>query len=261
METKNLGMATYKKRGQKKSVSTVQETNPQVESATAEVFESLDSGASKAEAFVSKHQNIILGIIGGVAVVVLSFLGYQKFVTEPQAKEAISELNQAQYYFDLAVNSTDSDSLFLRAINGGEGKYGFLDIIENYQGTPAAKLATYSAGMAYLNIKDYQNAITYLDRFDADDVLLSALAKGAIGDAFAQLGQNDEAYEYYQKAAAASDNSFSTPKYLFKAALVGIELGKNKQALTYLQRIKTEFAQSKEAELVDVQIGRLEHLN
>jgi len=36
---------------------------------------------------------------------------------------------------------------------------------------------------------------------------------------------------------------------------------KNKQALTYLQRIKTEFAQSKEAELVDVQIGRLEHLN
>jgi tetratricopeptide (TPR) repeat protein len=115
--------------------------------------------------------------------------------------------------------------------------------------------------MAYLNIKDYQNAITYLDRFDADDVLLSALAKGAIGDAFAQLGQNDEAYEYYQKAAAASDNSFSTPKYLFKASLVGIELGKNKQALTYLQRIKTEFAQYKEAELVDVQIGRLEQLN
>ncbi len=254
-------MAKYQKRGQKKSVTKVQEAHPELESATAEVFESLDSGASKAEAFVSKYQNLILGAIGGIAVVVLSFLGYQKFVTEPQAQEAISELNQAQYYFDLAVNSADSDSLYLRAINGGEGKYGFLDIIENYAGTPAATLATYSAGMAYLNIKDYENAIAYLDRFDADDVLLSALAKGAIGDAFAQLGQNEEAYDYYQKESALIDNSFSTPKYLIKASLTWIELGKNSQALANLKRIKADYSDSNEALLVDVQIGRLENLN
>ena len=114
--------------------------------------------------------------------------------------EAVSELSQAQYYFELAVNGQEPDYLFRRALNGGEGKYGFLDIIENYKGTPAAKLATYSAGMAYLNLEDYVNAIEYLDQFDTEDVMLKALAKGAIGDAFAQLDQPEEAYEYYVAA-------------------------------------------------------------
>lgn len=253
-------MATYKKRGQKKSVTKQESSAQETQSATAEVFESLDTGANKAEEFISKYQNFIIGVIGGGALLVLSYLGYQNFVVAPKAQEAISELNQAQYYFDLAVNSTNGDSLYMRALNGGEGKYGFLDIIDNYKGTPAAKLATYSAGMAYLNVGDYQNAIAYLDNFDADDVLLNALAKGAIGDAFAQIGQPQEAYEYYQRAFKTNENKFSTPKYLFKAAMLGVELGKTSQALEYFKRIKEEYPTSKEAQLVDVQIGRLEQL-
>ena len=165
-------MATYKKRGYKKSISKPDTPEIEQESTTAEVFERLDTGASRTEEFVAKYQNIILGVIGGVAFVVLGFLGYQQFIKLPKEQESISELNQAQYYFDMAVNSTNSDSLYLRALNGGDGKYGFLDIIENYSGTSAAKLATYSAGMSYLNLKDYKNAISYLDQFDADDVLL-----------------------------------------------------------------------------------------
>ena len=104
-----------------------------------------------------------------------------------------------------------------------------LDIIENYGGTPAAKLATYSAGMSYLNLADYVNAIEYLDQFDTDDVMLKALAKGAIGDAFAQIGQPDDAYDYYVDAFESSDNSFSAPKYLFKAGILGTSLGKNSE--------------------------------
>jgi TolA-binding protein len=158
------------------------------------------------------------------------------------------------------VNSVDSDSLYRRALNGGEGKFGFLDIIENYKGTPAAKLATYSAGMAYLNLKEYENAIVYLDQFSADDVLLSALAKGAIGDAFAQLGQTDDAYDYYIQASKVSENMYSTPKYLYKAAMLGVENGKIKQALSFLDRIEKEYPKADEAKWVAVQRGKLEHL-
>lgn len=252
-------MATYKKRGYKKSITQPETPDIAQESTTAEVFERLDTGASKTEEFVAKNQNIIIGFIGVVALCVLSFLGYQQFIQNPKEQEAINELNQAQYYFDMAVNSMNSDSLYLRALNGGDGKYGFLDIIENYSGTPAAKLATYSAGMSYLNLKEYKQAIAYLDEFNADDILLSALAKGAIGDAFAQIGQLEEAFDYYVQAAQVNENLFSTPKYLFKAATLGASLGKNDQAVSYLKRIKTEFPASKEAELVDVQIGRLEN--
>ncbi len=147
------------------------------------------------------------------------------------------------------------------ALNGGEGKYGFLDIIENYDGTSASKLATYSAGMSYLNLKNYEKAIFFLDQFDSDDVLLSALSKGAIGDSFAEIGQIDEAYEYYVLAFQASENSFTTPKYLYKAAMIADLNNQKNLALSYLKRIKKDFPEAIEAKLVDVQIGRLENFN
>jgi tetratricopeptide (TPR) repeat protein len=254
-------MATYKKRGAKKSITASKENEVVQESTTAEVFETLDTTANKTEEWVVKYQNFILGFIGVVAIGVLGYLGYKNFVVEPKAQEAVSELNQAQYYFELAVNSIESDSLYRRALNGGEGKYGFLDIIENYKGTPAAKLATYSAGMAYLNLKEYENAIIYLDQFKADDILLSALAKGAIGDAFAQLGQIDDAYDYYIQASKVSENMYSTPKYLYKAAMLGAENGKIKQAISFLERIEKEYPKTEEAKWVAVQKGKLEHMN
>ena len=252
-------MATYKKRGYKNTNTANNSNSVEADSATAEVFEKLDSTASKTEEWVSKYQNFILAGIGAIALSVLSYLAYQKFVSEPKELEAVSELSQAQYYFDLAVNGQNSDSLFLRSLNGGEGKYGFIDIIENYSGTLASKLATYSAGMAYLNLKDYKNAIDYLDNFNSDDILLSALSKGAIGDAFAQIDQQEEAYEYYVKAFESSDNLFSTPKYLYKAAMLGASLGKNSSALSYFKRIKSDYPDSAEAKFIEVQIGRLEN--
>ena len=254
-------MATYKKRGYKKSIAPGTEKQVEVESTTAEVFEKLDSTASRTEEWISKFQNFILVGVAIIALSVLSYLGYQSYIFEPKKMEAVSELSQAQYYFELAVNGQEPDSLFKRALNGGEGKYGFLDIIDNYEGTPAAKLATYSAGMAYLNLGDYVNAIEYLDQFDTDDVMLKALAKGAIGDAFAQIGQAEDAYDYYVAAFESSDNSFSAPKYLFKAGILGTSLGKNNAALRFFKKIQSDYPDSAEASKVEVQIGLLENLN
>ena len=252
-------MATYKKRGYKNSLLRGQSNQYSNNSKTAEVFDTLDSTASKTEQLVSKYQNFILTFIGIILISVLCYIGYNNYIYEPKKIEAISELNQAQYYFELAVNGNNSDSLFLRALNGGEGKFGFLDIIDNYGNTPASQLATYSAGMSYLNLKEYVHAINYLDKFKSDDILLSALAKGAIGDAFAQIDQPEEAFEYYVEAFEASENLFSTPKYLYKAGMLGALLGKYNQSLDYFKKIKSSYPNSSEAKLVDVQIGRLEN--
>lgn len=252
-------MATYKKRGAKKSIANSQVEEQELESTTAEVFESLDSSASKTEEFVANNQNIILSTIGAITVVVLGYLAYDAYVLTPNKADAVSELNQAQYYFNLAVNGEESDALYQRAIQGGDGKYGFLDIIENYSGTPAAGLAQYSTGMAYLNTKEYEKAISYLEDFSSDDVLLSALAKGALGDAHAQLGDNEKALQYYKVAFKASDNDFTTPKYLFKAGLLGASLGKKGEALDFFKRIQDDFSTSAEAAQIEIQIGRLEN--
>ena len=53
---------------------------------------------------------------------------------------------------------------------------------------------------------------------------------------------------------------YSTPKYLYKAAMIGSELGKNSQALSFLKRIEKEFSEAQEARLVEVQIAKIETL-
>ena len=248
-------MATYKKRGSKPK-SKVDKIEKQ--STTAEVFNTLDERASKTEEWAIKNQKYIFTIVGVAAVIVLGYLGYKKFIAEPKAQEAMNEMYTAQKYFDQAVNGTAKDSLFTLALNGGEGKFGMLDIADQYSGTPAGNLAHYYAGMAYLNLKDYANAIAYLEDFSSDDIMLSAIAKGGMGDAFAQLNQPENALEYYEKAISVSDNEFTTPMYLFKAANIAMDLGNNGKALKYLKRIKEEFPTSSEATNIDVFIGKAE---
>lgn len=251
-------MATYKKRGYKPKTKKEKVEIVEENSTTAEVFKSLDEGASKTEQWVVKNQNYIFGVIGAIALVVLGYLGYNKFVAEPQQKEAMNEMYQAKKYFEEAVNGVESDSLYNMALNGGEGKYGMLDIVNEYGGTPAANLANYYAGMAYLNLKDYQNAITYLSDFSSDDKMLNPISKGGIGDAFVQLEQLEEGLEYYEKAINASTNDFTTPLYLLKAARVSIDLGDNAKALDFLNRIKKEFSSSTEVTQADVLIGKVQ---
>ena len=180
-------MATFNRRGYKKSRTKT--VNQGEKSQTAEVFDSLDSTANKSEQWILKNQNKIFSVIALISLSVLSYLGYQRFIAEPKETEAISELNQAQYFFELALVSNESDSLFKLALNGGEGKYGFLDIVDEYSGTKAANLANYSIGMSYLNLKEYDKAIVYLEKFNSDDILLKSISLGTIGDCFSELNQ------------------------------------------------------------------------
>ena len=252
-------MATFKRRGYKKS--STKKVSDAEKSQTAEVFESLDSSANKSEQWILKNQNKIFSVIALISLSVLAFLGYQRFITEPKEMEAVSELNQAQYFFEQALISNESDSLFRLALNGGEGKYGFLDIVDEYSGTNAANLANYSIGMSYFNLNEFENAITYLEKFSSDDVLLKSISLGTIGDSYLELNQHEDAYKFYQRAFKNNENIYTTPKYLYKAALIGSELGDYKSSINFLNRIKDEYPDSHEFSYVEVQLGRIENLN
>lgn len=252
-------MATYKKRGGKPKTKKEKQDKIEEESTTAEVFNTLDEGASKTEQFVSKYQNIIVGTIVVVIVGVLAYLGYNRFILEPKEEEAANELNQSQIYFDMALETTtekERDSLFNLAINGGNGKFGFVDIAEEYSSTKTGDLANYYAGISFLNIGDYQSAITYLENFKTEDEIIATLAIGAIGDAFIQLEQPEEALDYFVKAAKRRDNNYTTPKYLFKAAITAIELDKPDDAIEYLETIENKYSDSEEAKKIAPYLGK-----
>lgn len=255
-------MATYKKRGYKPKNKAGKVDKLEQQSATAEVFKTLDEGASKTEQWVAANQKYIFMIVGIVAVAVLGYLGYDKYIAEPKQQTAMNDMYKAQSYFDQAITSAskEKDSLFSLALNGGEGKFGLLDIIEEHGGTPAANMSNYYAGMAYLNMKDYKNAVKYLGDYKSDDEATAPIAKGAIGDAFVQLNQLEDALGYYEEAAKMRTNAFTTPMYLYKAGITALELEMADKALEHFNRLKEEFPKSTEANTVDVFIGKAEAL-
>ena len=255
-------MATYKKRGYKPKTKAEKESVDSMSgenSATAEVFNTLDQGASKTEAWVEKNQKIILGVVGVVAIAVIGYILYQKFIQEPKQAEAVDEMFQAQSYYERALtNTAESDSLFRLSINGYGGKYGFKDIVEKYGSTATGNSARYYAGMAHLRTGNYQEAIDYLDDYKGKDGITGAQAEGAIGDAFAQLNQKEEALKYYAKAVAVDNNDVTTPRYLLKAGIVALDLGKKADALKYFTQIVEDFDASTEAAKAKVYKGQAE---
>jgi TolA-binding protein len=255
-------MATYKKRGGKPKTKVENIEEIEDDSTTAEVFNTLDEGANKTEAWVEKNQNIILTLIGIVALAVLAYLAYVNFVRAPKEQDAMAEMFQAQTYFDEAIAATTaSDSIYAMALNGGKGKLGFLDIIENYGGTNAANLATYYAGMSYLNTNDYKNAISYLDNFSSDDAMLGPIAKGAIGDAFVQIDQADKALGYYETAATMQSNDFTAPRFLLKAGITALQLGKADVAKKHLSNLVENYSKSDQAAKAKVYLAQAEAMN
>ena len=254
-------MATYTKRGYKAPKE--KEVNDAVEavkidekdSTTAGVFSTLDETASKAEDWVARNQKVIIGLVAGVALFTVGYLAYQKFIATPKQDEAANEMFVAQQNFQKATDGVASDSLYKLSLNGSEGKFGFIKIADEYSGTDAGNLANYYAGIAYLNTGKYNEAIEYLGKFKSEDIVLGALAKGAIGDAYSQKNQPKEALEYYVKAAESNKNDFTTPRFLLKAGKTALALGNKEEALKYFTDIKENFDATPEAASVDVLIG------
>jgi tetratricopeptide (TPR) repeat protein len=248
-------MATYKKRG--KGSQKGPQQSIESGSTTAEVFNTLDETASKSEQWIEKNSKPLFTGLIIVAALIFAYLGYNKYIKEPKEIEAANELAYSKSFFDQAQNTTvEKDSLYNLALNGADGKYGLLDIIDNYGSTNAGNLAKYMAGISYLKMSDYENAIEYLSNFSTDDEIIGALAIGNIGDAFAEISQPEEALEYYEKAANFKSNDFTTPIYLLKAGNTALDLKQYDKAEKLFTKIKDNYGKSDEAKTIDMFINK-----
>ena len=165
-------------------------------------------------------------------------------------KEAQAELFMAELYFQ-------KDS-FNFALNGDGQNLGFVYIAAEYSLTKAGALANYYAGLSYLNTGDFKNAIEYLGDFSSDDVLLSALALGCIGDAYYELADTDNALSYYEDAAEKNVNDFITPRYMFKQAMIHEKNGDFADALALYKAIEADYKTSREGNGIEKYIQRIE---
>ena len=210
---------------------------------TDKQFAKVEETLSRTEQYIEDNQKSLSFIVGVIIVIISLYLAFTNFYLKPLENEAHSDMFMAEMYFE-----KDSFNLALN----GDGQYlGFLDIADEYGLTKAGNLANYYAGLCFLYIKQYEDAIEYLRNFSSDDIILSTLALGCIGDAFLEMDNLDNALDYYEEAANNVDNDFTTPRYLMKQAMV-LEQNKNSnEALELYKRIKVDYSKSQQAQDIE----------
>ncbi len=216
-------------------------------------LQELESALTKTEQYIEDNQKLITYIVGAVILVVGGYLAFHKFFMQPKEKEALSQMFMAENYFE-------KDSFNL-AINGDGNYLGFLDIIDDYGITKSANRAKYYAGISYLHLGQYEEAIDYLKKFKTDDLLLAPVKMGAIGDAMLELGEKEDALKQYKKAYSETENELTTPVYKMKAAKLLESMDKFGEALKLYEEIKKDYPQSTEGTTVDKYIARVKIKN
>ena len=218
--------------------------NPQVDNLTE-----IESALTRTEQFLETNQKLIGIVIGAIVVVALGYFGISKLYFEPRQKTAQEQIFRAQEYFE-------KDS-FKLALNGDGNNPGFLDIIDDFGSTKAGNLSNYYAGISYLHMGKYEEAIEYLKKFDTDDVLLGPISVGAQGDAQLELGKADKALDLYTEAYKMNDNELTTPVYMLKAGELLESSGKSDEALKLYETIKQKYAETNEGRGIDKYIARI----
>jgi tetratricopeptide (TPR) repeat protein len=206
--------------------------------------------ANKAVTTLSKIQKPLLGAIVAVLVLGGGWFAYQQYVVKPKEEKAAEALFKAEQYFAM-----DSSKLVLN----GDGQYkGVLNVISNFGGTKAANLAHYYAGISYLKLGEFDNAVKHLKDFSTDAKQVQLLATGCLGDAYAELNKKEEAIDAYKKAAATfEEDETNASEYLFRAALLLETTGKTQEALELYKSLKTKFPKTDKGFQADKYIYRL----
>jgi tetratricopeptide (TPR) repeat protein len=204
--------------------------------------------------FWGKNNKLITYAVVGLVVVIGGYFAYNNFFKGPAESKAAEAIWKAEDYFRL-------DS-FKLALNGDGKNPGFLKVISAHGGTKAGNLAKFYAGACYMHLGDYNNAIKQLKDFSTDQVQFELRTAGLLGDAHSELGKKQEAIDYYKKAGTMFDkDDANSPEYLFRAAMLSQELGKNKEAIELLHQIKEKYPNSQRSFEVDKHLGKLGDLN
>lgn len=215
-----------------------------------EKHEETNKALVRAQGFWQKFQKPVLIIIAAMVIVLGGWFGYNEYIVKPKEEKAADALFKAQGYFAM-----DSSNLVL---NGDGQSRGVLYVLKNFSGTKAANLCNYYAGVSYLKLGDFNNAVKYLKDFTTNAKQIQLMAYGCLGDAYSELNKKDEAVDSYKKAGHTFEKDESnSAEYLFRAALLQETVGKTKEALDLYKEIKEKFPRTEKGFQADKYIYRL----
>lgn len=215
----------------------------------------------RARGFWEKNNKPVIYIGSAVIVLLLGWVVYVYMFQKPKIEKSNNIVFVTQKYFNEFAATEDSSKALIAAkvLNGDGVNPGALKIINNYSGTPAANLCQYYAGACYLSLGQFDKAINHLKKFDGNGAFqIQSRAYGMIGDASAELNKNDDALDYYKKAAKVNTkDNFTSSEYLFRAAAFAQSIGKTKEAIDLFKQLKDDYPLTEKGADADRYLAKL----
>lgn len=194
---------------------------------------------NKSEEYLRRNRTAIIILVVALIAVIGGILAYNNLYKIPRQEKAHEALYKAEQHF--GMNDYEV------ALNGnGADVVGFLQVIDEYKGTDAANLARAYAGICYAHLGKSEEAIDYLKKFKAKDMMVSPTVHGAIGDCYVEMDKPEEGVVYFEEAAKMADNDLLSPIYLKKAGIAFEAMGKDDKALECYQQIVDKYYSSAE---------------
>jgi len=199
--------------------------------------------------FLQENNKSLLFIAAAVVVLIGVYFWYQNVYLKNRAEEASSKMFRAEQFIGV-------DSLSNKAIKGEGGYPGLEQIAEEYDNTKSANLANLYLGGIYLRKGEYKKAVESLSKYSATgSPVADPLALGLLGDAYSELKDYKQAVTYYKKASDKA-SKFTSPMFLKKLGLVNENLKDFKGAVDAYSKIKAQYPESQEAQIIDAYIAR-----
>ncbi|HOO99088.1 MAG TPA: tetratricopeptide repeat protein [Bacteroidales bacterium] len=218
---------------------------------TPPTMKNVEQTLTTTEQFLENHYKELITALA-VVVGIIGIVWIGRIYLEKRNTEAQSQIFQAERYLEM-------DSLNLALY--GDGNYlGFIDIASDYKFTRSGNLAKYGAGICFLHLGQYEEAIEYLEDYSTKDKVMGSLAIGAIGDAYVEMGDTEAGADKYLEAADLAGNSFNSPLYLMKAGELYELEGNYNEALRLYEMISDKYPASTEGNSIDKYIARVKLL-
>ena len=207
--------------------------------------EMLAAAQTQGENFFEKNSKMVVVAIVVIFALAAAIFGYKKVIVEPRMTKAQEMLFEAQYKFE----SQNAD--YALALNGDENTPGFAQVVEKYGNTPAGNLARMYAAACSLRLGELDQAQSYINAYKnvkgVPGEIINAMAAGIKGDIAVEKGDNAGAAKLFEQAAKVSENDFTTPMYLRKAALAYKAMGDEAKAEELMKVINEQYPASYDA--------------
>ena len=204
----------------------------------------------EAQHWFDKYKKPILIGAGALVVIVAGWFYYQSSVASNQ-KKAVAAIWQAEQMFE-------KDSFALALNNPGGGFEGFQGIASKYSGTPAGNIAKYYAGICYLNLGKFDEAIQSLESFSPTGEVTPTMKYGALADAYSEKKDMAKALKLYKEASEAGGIDDLKALYLKRYAMLSEVQNDINLALEAYKQIKDKFPLTNEGRDIEKYIARAE---